>query len=99
MIKNDTFINSFICLFYVEAMTFSPAFPCIPHKATPHFLVVCFRFVQTTVFLLPLSLLRFIIDPSQTFNNTYNLYFVLVHNVYIAHKNVELVPLLSSVLC
>ena len=69
------------------------------YKAAPHFVEVWFRFVQTTVFLLPFSLLRFIINPSQTFNNTYKLYFVLVHNVYIAHKNVELVPLLSSVLC
>ena len=29
----------------------------------------------------------------------YKLYFVLVHNVYIAHKNVELFPVLSSVFC
>ena len=80
-------------------MTFFPALPYTPHKATPHLVEVCFRFVQTTVFLLPFSLLRFIINPSQTFNNTYKLYFVLVHNVYIAHKNVELVPVLSSVFC
>ena len=45
------------------------------------------------------SLLRFLINRSQTFINAYNLYFVLVHNIYIALKNVELVPALSSVFC
>ena len=40
---------------------FFPASPYIPHKATPHLVEVYFRFVQTTVFLLLFSLLRFII--------------------------------------
>ena len=71
-------------------------FPSIALHTT--FCRVCFRFVQTTVFLLA-SLLRFIINWPQTFINAYKLYFVLVHNVYIAHENVELVPVLSSVFC
>ena len=75
-------------------MPFFPALPYTPHKATSHFSEVCFRFVQTAVFVLPFSLLH---DSSQTFISAYKLYFVLVHNVYIAHENVELVPLLSSV--
>ena len=78
-------------------MTFFPAFPYKPHKATPHFVEVCFRFTKTNFF--PISLLRFIINRSQTFINAYKLYFVLVHNVYIAHENVELVPVLSSIFC
>ena len=80
-------------------MKFFPALPYTPHRASPHFVEVCFKFVQTTVFLLPFSPLRFIINQSQTFINTYKLYFVLVHNVYIAHENVELGPVLSSVFC
>ena len=63
----------------------------------PTFCRICFRFVQTTVFLLA-SLLRFIINWPQTFTNAYKLYFVLVHGVYIALENVELVLILSSVL-
>ena len=74
-----------------------PSASYTPHKASPHFVEVCFRFVQPTVFLLPFSPLRFIINQSQTFINTYKLYFVLVHNVYIAHEIVELVPVLSLV--
>ena len=65
--------------------------------ATSHFVEVCFRFVQTTIFLLPFSLLHNF--SRQTFINDYKLYFVLVHNVFIAHENVELVPVLSSVFC
>ena len=42
-------------------MTFFPALPYTPHKTTPQFVEVCFRFVQTTVFLTPFSLLCFII--------------------------------------
>ena len=80
-------------------MKFFATLPYTPHKATPHFVEVCFRFVKTTVFLLPFSLLCFIINRSQTFINAYMLYFVLVHNVYITHENVELVPVLSSVFC
>ena len=71
------------------------------HKATSHFIKACFRFVQTTVFLLPFSLLHNNLSR-QTFTsvfNAYKLYFILVHNVYIVHENVELVPVLSSVLC
>ena len=45
------------------------------------------------------SVLRFLINQSQTFINAYKLYFVLVHNVYIALENVELTPVLSSVFC
>ena len=52
-------------------MTFFPALPYTPHKATPHLVEVCFRFVQTTVFLLPFSLLCFIINRSQTFINAF----------------------------
>ena len=66
---------------------------------TPHFVEVCFRFIQTTVFLLLSSLLHFIINRSQTFINAYKLSFVLVHNVYIDLENVELVPVLSSAFC
>ena len=69
-------------------------FPSIALHTT--FCRFCFRFVQTTVILLA-SLLRFIINWPQTFINAYKLYFVLVHNVYIALENVELVPVLSSV--
>ena len=80
-------------------MTFFPVLPYTPHGATPHFVEVCFRFVQTAVFLLHSSLLHFIINRSDTFINVYKLYFILVHNVYIAVENVELVPVLSSVFC
>ena len=80
-------------------MTFFPALPYTPHKATLDFVDVCFRFVQTTVFLLLSSLLRFIINRSRTFINAYQLYFVLVRNIYIALESFKLVPLLSSVFC
>ena len=81
-------------------MAFFPALPYTPHEATSHFVEICFfRFFQTTVFVLPFSLLRFIINSTQTFINAYKFHFVLVHNVYIAPKNVELVPVLSSVFC
>ena len=80
-------------------MTFFPVLPYTLHKATPHFLEDCFSFLQTTVFLLFSSLLRFIINRSQTFISAYNLYFLLLHNVYIALEIVELVPVLSSVFC
>ena len=43
-------------------MTFFPAFPYTPDKARPDFVKICFRFVQTTVFLLLFSLLLFIIN-------------------------------------
>ena len=83
-------------------MTFLPALPyTTSYKAAPYFAEVWFRFVQTTVFLL----LRFIIiinrsiNRSQTFVNAFISSIVLVHKVYIAHKNVELVPVLSSGLC
>ena len=55
-------------------MTFFPTFPYTPHNATPHFVEVCFRFEQTTVFLFPFSLLHFIINRSQTLINAYKLY-------------------------
>ena len=74
-------------------MAFFPAFPYTPRKATPHSAEVCFRFLQTTVFPLPFSPLH---NLSQTFINTYDLYFALLHNVYIGQKNVKLVPLFSS---
>ena len=82
-------------------MAFFPASPCIPHKATPQFVEVCFRFEQTTVFLLLFSLLRFIIKIDLKLSSVlaYKLYIVFVHNVYIASKNVELVLVLSSVFC
>ena len=78
-------------------IAFFLALSCTPDKVTPHFAEVCFKFVQTAVFLPTFSLLRFITNWSQTFINAYKLYFVLIHNVYIAHKNVELVSVLSSV--
>ena len=80
-------------------MAFFSASPYITHKATPHFVEVCFRFVQTTVFLLLFSLLCFIIkiDLKPSPMLAYKLYFVFVHNVYIARENVELVPVLSSI--
>ena len=93
MIKTwETFINSSICLFYTKVITY---FPALPYRQ--HFVEVCFRFVQTTVFLS--SLLHFIINQFQTFIDVYKLYFVLVQNVHIALENVQLVPLLSSVFC
>ena len=88
----ETFIDSSICLFLYMAFFLS-----LPY--TPHFVEVCFRIVQTAVFVLPFSLLRFIISWSQTFINAFKLYFILVHNIYIAPENVELVPVLSSVFC
>ena len=75
-------------------MIFFPAFRSTSRKATPHFIEVCFRFVQTTDFLFPFS---FLSNLSQTLMNAYKLCFVLVHNVSINHENVELVPVLSSV--
>ena len=42
---------------------------------------------------------RFIINWFQSFINAYKLRFVLVHNIYVAHKNVELVPVLSLIFC
>ena len=80
---------------------FFPASPYIPHKATPHLVDVCFRFEQTAVFPLLFSLLRFIIKIDLKLSSVlpYKLYFVFVHNVYIACKNVELVLVLSSVFC
>ena len=76
-----------------------PALPCTSHKAIPYCVEFCFRFVQTTVFLLFSSLLRFIINRSRAFTNAYKLYFALVRNIYIALENVKLVPLLFSVFC
>ena len=77
-------------------MTFFPALPY-----TPHFVEVCsFRFVQINLSSSLFSASLFIINRSKTFINVYKLYFVLVHNVYIAlHENVELVLVLSSVFC
>ena len=96
--KNMRNINSSICLF--SYMAFFPALPYTPHKTTSHFVEVCFfRFFQTAVFVLPFSVLPFITNWTQTFINAYKFHFVLVHNVYIAPKNVELVPVLSSVFC
>ena len=90
-------------------MTFFPALPYTPHKAlsyTPCFLKVGFRFEQTRVFHLPFPLLCFIIiinHSNYTISNFcqcfYTLYFVLVYNAYIAHKNVELALVFSSVFC
>ena len=37
-------------------MAFSSALPYTPHKTKPQFVGVCFKFVRTTVFLLPFSL-------------------------------------------
>ena len=77
-------------------MTFFPALPYRPYNVTPHFVEVCSDLYKL-VFLLPFSLLHFIINRSQTFINACKLYFVLVDNVYIAHHgNIELVPVLSS---
>ena len=77
-------------------MTFFPALPYTPHFGE----VFSFRFVQTNFSSSLFSSSLFIINRSQTFINAYKLYFVLAHNVYIAHnKNVELVPVLSSVFC
>ena len=56
-----------------------------PHYIHPKhkmFVDICFRFVQTLVFLLPFSLLH---NLSETFLNAYKLFFVLVHNIYITH--------------
>ena len=39
-------------------IAFFPILPYIPHKATQHFVEVCFRFVQTAVILLSFSLLH-----------------------------------------
>ena len=97
--KNMGNIYQVIHMSFFSYMAFFPALLYTPHKATSHFAEVCFRFVQTTVSVFPFSLLRFIINWSQTFINAYKFYFVLVHNVYIAPKNVELVPVLSSVFC
>ena len=83
----ETFINSSICPFLY--MAFFLALPYTLYKATSHFVEVCFWFAQTS-FCFSLSLLGFIINWSQTFINAYKLYFVLVHNVYIAPINVEL---------
>ena len=43
-------------------MTFFPAFSYTPDKVTLDFVKICFRFVQTTVFLFLFSLLLFIIN-------------------------------------
>ena len=64
-------------------MVFFSALPYTSHKATPHFVDICFRFVQTTVFFF--HFLCLLCNLSHTFINVYNLYFVLVHSVYIAH--------------
>ena len=78
-------------------------FPSIAlHTILPHHILQ--RFVSDLfklVFLLPFSILRFIISRYQTFINAYHkLYFALVHNIYVAHhENDELVPVLSSVFC
>ena len=70
--------------FYIMALKFYLALPYIAHKTAPHLVEACFRFVQTTVFLLPVSLLCFIINWSQTFINAYQLYFVLVHSFLLS---------------
>ena len=68
-------------------MTFFPALPT--HKATPHFVELYFRFVYKLLFFFrPFSLLRFIINRSQTFINAYKLCSFSVHNVYIGLENV-----------
>ena len=67
------------------------------HNASPNFAEVCFRFVQTIVFLVNFFLLHNL--SHQTFINAYNLYFVLVHNIYVTHENVEPIPVLASVFC
>ena len=76
-------------------MAFFAALPYTRHKATQHFIEVYFRFAQTTVFLLPFYRIHNLSHSSMLCK----LYFVLVNNVYIAYKNVELVPVLSSVFC
>ena len=68
---------------------FFPALPYAPHKATPHFAEICFY----SPFLYLLH------DLSHTLINAYKLHFVLLHNVYIAYENNELVSLLCSVFC
>ena len=79
----ETFINSSYVFFYIGYDIFPSIALFISHKVTPHLVQVCFKFLQTTVFLLPFCLLRFIINWSQTF---IKLYFVLLPNVHIAHE-------------
>ena len=53
--KNMTNILTHPSVFFVY-MVFFPALPYTPHKATSHFVDICFKFAQTTVFLLHFSL-------------------------------------------
>ena len=80
-------------------MTYFPALPYAPHKAALHFAEVCFKFVQTTVFILLSCLPCYIINRSQTFINAYKLYFIFSQSFFIVLENVELVPVLYSFFC
>ena len=77
-------------------MAFFPALPYTPHKVTPYFVEVCFRFVQTTVFLLPFSSSYFI---ATNFHQCLQVIFCFcVQCLHCSRQeNVELVPVLSSV--
>ena len=66
------------------------------HTTQGHITFCRGRFVYKLQFLL-FPFLHFIINQSLTFIYAYKFYFVLVHYVYIAHENIELVPVLSSV--
>ena len=56
----------------------------------PHFADICFKFEETPVFLILFSI---------NFTYVLKFHFVLVHNVFIAYENVDLVPLFPSVFC
>lgn len=74
---------------------FSPY--CPTHHTSPSRIHLKHKMFQTTVFLLPFSLLN---DLSQTFIDTYKLYFqYIVSTLFAKILNQFLSPVLSSVFC
>ena len=57
------------------------------HKATPHFVEICFRLVQTRFFLLPPSLIHNL--SRQTFISAYKLYKFFMTNRFPFKSNFQ----------
>ena len=94
--KNMRNIYKLIHTFF-EYTIFFPALPYTSHNATPDFIGFASYLQKIQSSFFPFLFFDFINLSRKTFINAYKLYFYLVNNVYIAHENVELVPVLSSV--
>ena len=77
-------------------MAFFQAWPYIPQSPITFFRGLFEICVKYSFFFFPL--LFFIIYLKNLSMLANKLCFVLVHHAYIAHKNIEIVPVLSSIL-